>query len=180
MTVALFSISGQESGQGQGELLAGLRDNTVQALRFMGSEGSAKRVGGCLTGLLTLCGKGRRVYSMDMEHATSLGKGAEPTIDGSPVPAWVRSPDHNLQTAPPPALAGHRDLVPRPTIQSSPQLREDEHELLDGSKPKLLYTRLDRSTEPSRTSIPHRASVRQERHTHLQPVACDGSGGGWC
>lgn len=150
----------------------------------MGSEGSAKRVGGCLTGLLTLCGKGRRVYSMDMEHATSLGKGAEPTINGSPVPAWVRSPDHNLQTAPPPALAGHRDLVPRPTIQSSPQLREDERELLDGNKPKLLYTRLDRSTEPCRTSIPHRASVRQERHTHLQRVAsciqADAGGGAGC
>jgi hypothetical protein len=125
-----------------------------------------------MTGLLTLCGQGRRVYYVDMDRSTSLDHSADPTLNvDRPVRTGLCGPDLSSHAGSPSnesrALAQSThptdqilrrlcDLEPRNEVRSRATATDDPHYRTDEYITTLL--------------LPF-ASIRPSRHTHLQRVA---------
>ena len=138
-----------------------------------------------MTGLLTLCGKGRRVYYVDMDRSTSIDHSGDPTLNvdrlvrtglgGPDLSSHAGSPSNESRALAQSTQPTHQtlrrlcDLEPRNQIRSRSTATRDPHHPTD----KYVTTLL----------LPF-ASIRPSRHTHLQRVAsciqADGVGGGWC
>jgi hypothetical protein len=125
-----------------------------------------------MTGLLTLCGKGRRVYYVDMDRSTSIDHSGDPTLNvdrldrtglgGPDLSSHAGSPSNESRALAQSTQPTHQilrrlcDLEPRNQIRSRSTATVDPHYRTDDYITTLL--------------LPF-ASIRPSRHTHLQRVA---------
>ena len=118
--------------------------------------------------LRQLCGKGRRLYFVDMEHAAGIGHGREPAVRGDFVGfAGLGRPGHSTQVARP--LSS--DDKPFPTelmCRISPDLLEREP-----IRSRATATRDDQHESDERVEVETRlcASNLLQHHPHLQRAA---------
>ena len=135
--------------------------------------------------LRQLCGKGRRVYFVEMEHAASIGHRGDLVVDGDRVGcAGLWRLEHRTQMARPPS--SHDTPVPSsfPTDQISPDLLEGEPpDRFPGTTTPTHRDQIETDGRVEAQICPFTAH-RVVRHTHLQRVAfgllVDGSEGDRC
>jgi hypothetical protein len=105
--------------------------------------------------LRQLCGKGRRVYFVDMEHTTGSGHREDLVVDGDPVGLVVFWwPGHSTQAAWPPSSHGTPVLSTSPRYQIPPDPVEGE------------------PTEPTEITTAVPCTDRHRTNPHLRPETC--------
>ena len=115
-----------------------------------------------------LCGKGRRVYFVDMEYAAGIGHGRDLGFRDDCVGFWW--PGYSTQVARP--SNGHDTPVPTELLCriAADVLEGEPPEQFPSTATATYCDRLETDEHARVQNCPH-AAGRVVRHTHLQPVA---------